>query len=263
MQAVAERLSVMAGKFELKTRYQFTGIISKRDRWRCLRSQPAAKDRWERWTGPYWARHNCALDEVSGPASWQSDTLARRRTQQLQCHMAAAQMLMRLAKEKPFLVTEDVLEIHRSMLLGIHPSAGSFRQRETESLGEGHEPTEVELVGAVVENALDWFRSDSFAEMHEVEKAALTLIKLVDIQPFDEGNGKTLRLLSNFFLLRADYPPAVISPAKASQYAIAIQNSLRFDTQLMIDLITEAVDQGLAYLLDEPAAPPKLAIFAG
>jgi Fic family protein len=250
----------MAEKFQLKTRYQFAGIIEKRDRWQALRSELAARDRWERLLGPYWARQNCALDAISDPNLGNSKDLEGARALELQSHIAAAQMVMRFAEGKEALFSEDLLEIHRIMLAGIHPSAGSYRQRDMKSLGEGHEPTAAELVSPVVENALGWFQSPSFAEMHEVEKAALMLIKLVDIQPFDEGNGKTLRLFSGFFLLKAGYPPAIIPPDRAGQYAVAIHKALRLQTQPIIDLITEAVEHSLAYLLDEPAAPPKLTV---
>ena len=82
--------------------------------------------------------------------------------------------------------------------------------------------------------------------MHEVEKSALMLIKLLDVQPFDEANGRTLRLFSNFFLLKAGYPPAIIPASQADQYAVAIQRSLGFDTQPIIDLIAEADGSGSA-----------------
>ncbi len=90
-------------------------------------------------------------------------------------------------------------------------------------MAPGHEPTEAELVGPVIDNALGWFQSESFAQMHEVEKSALMLIKLLDVQPFDDANGRTLRLFSNFFLLKAGYPPAVIPASQASEYALALK----------------------------------------
>jgi Fic family protein len=250
----------MAGKFELKTRFQFAGIIEKRDRWSATRREPSARQRWKELTGPDWARQNCALDEIRESDRWNSEVLDPDRARQLKCHMAAAQLLMRLSDEKSSLSPDDLLETHRLMLSTVDSTAGCFRRRDVKPLAEGHEPTEVELVPAVVENALEWFQSDSFAEMHEVEKTALMLIKLMDIQPFEAGNGKTLRLFSNFFLLESGYPPAIIPPYRASQYAIAMQNSLRFHTQPIIDLITESVDQVLSYLLNEPAAPPRLTV---
>jgi len=116
------------------------------------------------------------------------------------------------------------------------------------------------LVPDLVENALDWFRTESFHQMHEVEKMALMLAKLVDIHPFEEANGRTIRLVSNFYLLKAGYPPAVISASRASEYAIAIRSAMCFHTQPIIDLLTEALHQALAFCLNEPIPPPELKV---
>lgn len=247
----------MSGKFELRTRQQFAGLIEKRDQWARIHTECAARKRFEHLVETSWARENCALDTMADLALWQAEFPDDLRTRQLQRHLAAAQALIRFTEEREFLSCEDLLALHTLMFSGT-PGAGSFRQKEILSLGDEHELVGVEMVRPVVENALEWFQTNSFAQMHEVEKSALMLVKLIDIQPFDEGNGPALRLCSNFFLLKAGYPPAVIPTSKASQYAIAIQNSLRFHTQPIIDLIAEAVAQSLARCLGEPLPPPKL-----
>ena len=138
--------------------------------------------------------------------------------------------------------------------------ASRFREYEIESICEGHEPMEAVLVPEVVENALEWFKAESFHQMHEVERTALMLAKLVDIHPFEEANGRTIRLISNFYLLKAGYPPAVISASRASEYATAIQGAIHFHTQPIIDLLTESVMRSLAYCLDEPPPSPALKV---
>lgn len=40
--------------------------------------------------------------------------------------------------------------------------------------------------------------------------AALAHLKLVDIHPFSDGNGRTSRLLMNLILIKAGYPPVII-----------------------------------------------------
>ena len=250
----------MTANIELKTRHQFARLIEKRERWNSLRYSSAAQERFGQLVGIHWATQNCALDEISDPDLWKKEVLDEARARHLECHMAASHAMLRFSREKEYVSAEDLMEIDRIMLGGVSPSAGKYRQLEVQSLGEGHEPAEAELVPLLVENALDWSRSGGFNEMHEVEKAALMLIKLIDIQPFDKGNGRTLRLFSNFFLLKAGYPPAIIDPCKGSQYAMAIQNSLRFHTQPLIDLLAESVHQSLFYCLDEPPPAPGLTV---
>jgi Fic family protein len=250
----------MVGNFELRTKYQFAGLVERRDRLNGFRDDAGAQNRFAQLIGHTWARENCALDEVGKTSSWLQGTLGEKRALQLNHHVSAAQWFSNCSLSQASLSCANLLELHHRLIEGIHPLAGRFRESEISSFGEGHEPIEAELVPYVVENALEWFSSDSFHEMHEVEKTALILMKLVDIWPFEEGNGLTLRLFANFFLLKSGYPPAILPSTKAPQYAAAIQNSFRFHTQPLIDLLTEAVLQGLLYCLAEPAGPPRLDI---
>lgn len=253
----------MAERFELRTRHQFAGLIERRDRWILIRNQPEPRSRFEQLTGSEWARQNYGLESLADPAPRKNESLDSLHDLRPQQHVAAVQTLLRFANEKEFLCGDDLLELHRVLVSGVHDRAGEFRHRDATPVAPGHEPPEAELVAPVVDNALGWFQSESFAQMHEVEKSALMLIKLMDVQPFDDANGRTLRLFSNFFLLKAGYPPAIIPASQADQYALAIQRSLGFDTQPIIDLIAEATDRSLRWCLAEPPAPPKLTILPG
>ena len=253
----------MAERFELRTRHQFAGLIERRDRWILIRDQPEPRARFEQLTGPEWARQNYGLESLADAAFRKDEALNSLHDLQLQQHIAAVQTLLRFANEKEFLFADDLLKLHRVLVSEAHDGAGEFRQRNATGLAPGHEPTDPELVAPVVDNALGWFQSESFAQMHEVEKSALMLIKLMDIQPFDDANGRTLRLFSNFFLVKAGYPPAIIPANQADEYSLAIQRSLGFDTQPIIDLIAEATDRSLRWCLGQPPAPPKLKVLPG
>ena len=243
----------MAGNIELRTKHQFAGLVERRDRLSVFKDDLGAQDRFAQLLGPRWARDNCAMDEIGESSLWLQEALDEKKILPLSRHIDAAQWLFNCSRNQAFLSSSDLLELNRRLMEGIHPGAGRFRESEISALGEGHEPIEAELVPYVVENAVEWFNSDSFHEMHEVEKTALILMKMIDISPFEEANGRTLRLFSSFFLLKSGYPPAIVPSDRASQYVMAIQNSLRFHTQPLIDLLTEVVLQGLQFWLGEPA----------
>jgi len=135
-----------------------------------------------------------------------------------------------------------------------------YRQAPAAPLLESHDPAEPELVPRLVDTALQWCRADSFAEMHEVEQAALVLLKLTDIQPFDRHNGMTLRVFSNFFLVRAGYPPAVIRSELAGRYSMALQKALCYQTGPLVELLTESVAFSLGTCLGESPSPPLLVV---
>jgi len=60
-------------------------------------------------------------------------------------------------------------------------------------------------------------------------------------------------LAANFFLLRSEFPPAVIASSRAEQYCLAIKHGLRLETQPLVDLLAGSLLESLHYCLGEKA----------
>lgn len=68
-----------------------------------------------------------------------------------------------------------------------------------------------------LENLFKWYEKIK-GGIHPVYLAALTHLKLVNIHPFEDGNGRTSRLLMNFILHRHGYPMININERGRREY---------------------------------------------
>ena len=71
------------------------------------------------------------------------------------------------------------------------------------------------------------------------------------IHPFVDGNGRTGRLLLNFELMKAGYPPAVIRKEDRLSYYDALDEAcVSADYDAITRLVAEAVERSLVTYLD-------------
>lgn len=91
-----------------------------------------------------------------------------------------------------------------------------------------------------------------FGSARNTHKTAFTAHRrLVNIHPFNDGNGRTARLLMNLILLRAGYPPIAVRPEdrltyiQALQQAQAGEGTMSFDT-FLYQRLDQTLDDYLA-----------------
>ena len=138
-------------------------------------------------------------------------------------------------------VSEDlVLNIHERTALDCQPaSRGVYRQYPVYLRGSQVVPANwagvPELMSAL-------FTAYSTSSQHELYKAAAFHAMFEQIHPFGDGNGRTGRLVLNFMLERAGYPPIAISADNRSGYLQALESwQAKGDVEPLLSMIGSGV----------------------
>jgi Fic family protein len=134
-------------------------------------------------------------------------------------HDRALRTIERWAQERPPgspLTQQDVLEIHAQVLADIDlQAAGRFRSGRVLIAGTGFVPPGSQKFDVLIPAMIDLANRTG---IHPVIQAAELHYNVVAVHPFEDGNGRTARLMMNYHLLRHDYPHAIIEVARRAEY---------------------------------------------
>jgi Fic family protein len=144
-------------------------------------------------------------------------------------------------------ITEHALrQIHALVLRTIDDqNAGRYRRVQVYITGSEYVPPEPVAVPPLMADLGQRLASEEFAALHPVEQAARAHLRLVDIHPFIDGNGRTARLLMNLLLMRHGYPPAIIRYEGRPAYYAALEKAHRQELEPFLTLVAEAVARSL------------------
>ncbi len=137
-------------------------------------------------------------------------------------HYDAIRYVRELARENTPLTESDVRNLHKLVVQRSTPEiAGQYatlpRYVRTET--DRHTfPTPAEIP-ALMGDFAAWLGTAP----NTPDTAFTAHRRLVDIHPFNDGNGRTARLLMNLMLIRGGYPPIAIRPEDRLEYIRSLQ----------------------------------------
>ena len=88
-------------------------------------------------------------------------------------------------------------------------------------MGRNIKTTPPEKVSEEIEKLIGLYSKDD--NIHPLQKAVFFHGKFEKIHPFDDGNGRTGRLLANIMLLNKGYPPLIIRKTQRIAYFNALE----------------------------------------
>lgn len=151
----------------------------------------------------------------------------------------------------------QIKNIHSLVLQNINnDEADRYRRENVVISGASVTPPEFFHLDEEMQQLIQWHANAS--HMHPVARAAELHTRFVKIHPFVDGNGRTGRLLLNFELMKAGYPPAVIRKEDRLPYYDALDDAcVTGDFDKITLLVAEAVERSLAtYLALLPKESP-------
>ena len=124
-------------------------------------------------------------------------------------HLAALILLKRLVAEKIPFSEKILLDLHALILRAIEDEwAGRYRSVPVRISGSRHVPPNPAKVPELMAALFEWVAAPS--TLHPVEFAAELHLRLAQIHPFIDGNGRVCRLVMNLHLMQRGFPLTII-----------------------------------------------------
>ncbi len=187
---------------------------------------------------------------------------------EIQGHNDAINWVLDLVKGEHHLSEKFIRELHKLILKepyeekilnddGIPSirkvSVGEYKKSAnhvTTSTGEILRFSTPEETPGKMTDLLNWFNDKvSQDEVNPVLLAVEFHHRFILVHPFDDGNGRTVRILMNFILMMFDYPPAVIKTERKEEYLRTLRIADGGDVEPFADFVAENVNRSLKIMI--------------
>lgn len=101
---------------------------------------------------------------------------------------------------------------------------------------------------AKMHDLLEWYRERK-EEINPILLAAEFHYKFIRIHPFDDGNGRTARILMNFILMQFGYPPVIIKTQDKANYITALRQADAGILEPFVEYITDNLIRSLEIMI--------------
>lgn len=183
-------------------------------------------------------------------------------------HNTAIEWVLEVVKEKRPLTEKFIRELHKVILkepyeVDAQTSDGK-PTKKTIRIGEyKEEPNHVKTrtgeifyfaepmeVPALMDELVNWYNDER--EDHELDPVLVATsfhYKFVKIHPFDDGNGRTARILMNFILMSYGYPPVIVKTEDKANYISALEMGDAGNLEVFVNYIKSNLKESLEIMI--------------
>jgi len=160
-------------------------------------------------------------------------------------HDKAIDHLYKLIRNKSKFNSSDVLSIHAYVLRSIEDeNAGRLRNGGVRISSANFVPPAAHKVSKLFDELIDYVNANPL-HLNDIEMATVFHHKFVWIHPFFDGNGRTVRLAMNLFLMQKGFPPAIILKEDRKKYYDALNLANKGNYSKLTLLICQAAERSL------------------
>lgn len=168
-------------------------------------------------------------------------------------HHEAIEYIEALSKDHKKINEKSLLKIHEIVMSKIEKEhAGRYRNGMVRIVGANFSPPNPLKIDDLM---LDYFNfvNQNPLQLDAVEMATVMHHRFVWIHPFFDGNGRSVRLIMNLFLMQQGYPPAIILRNDRKKYYEALNRANHNDYTSLMLLVMQAIERSLdIYLMAYP-----------
>jgi Fic family protein len=141
-----------------------------------------------------------------------------------------------------------ILRLHKELMKNTRcRKIGELRDSRVRIAGSDWVPPDPAEVPEEMKGLFIWFNNNK-KRLHPVELGAIVHLRLVQIHPFVDGNGRTARLVMNWVLFRNGYPMFYIENRRKSEYYDAIEAGDKEDRKAFIRYVATEIIRHFTYL---------------
>jgi hypothetical protein len=181
--------------------------------------------------------------ELAGEAASLDDVRAACRGETASAAAAGLSRALAVVDPGSPFTVEALLAWHRALGLG-----GSFRAHER-GRDQGPPPAPVEFIPSRLAILQDWLAVESSRELKPAQAAALAMARIVEILPFENGNGRIARLAASHLMVRAGARPPVLTGADAPRIEASLHAAFQLATEPLTTLLDEASERALDVMI--------------
>jgi cell filamentation protein, protein adenylyltransferase len=145
------------------------------------------------------------------------------------------------------------------LVSGKRAKPGTWRENEIARFSSGMQPPPSFAVASEMTTFIDALGGGPPNAVHPIVWTAAQHATFERIHPFEDGNGRVGRLLTNLLLIRLGYPPAIILKSERMRYLDALAKADDEDGRPLAELFARASKANLdRFIYPSIAGPAKL-----